>query len=358
MTANDIERIDWHQRYLALLPSLSQFSGRLELLVRDVLIRHDIPFHVVESRAKNTDSFLEKITRPGKSYIDPLQEITDLVGLRIILYYPSDVDLACAILRDQFTVDEDNSVDKRTELASDQFGYASVHLVCKISDNRRHLLEWAPFSGFTFEIQTRTVLQHAWASISHALQYKQESDVPDQFKRRLNRLAGLLELADAEFLSLKEQRLTASAEAASKIHRNDLSIKLDSLSIKEYLSTSEIVSLICKAAAENRFSVSHTGDASQLWAVSSFIKLQTVAELDELLKRSFSFATHFFSEFARKNDAVVTSGDADHWVSVLLVAAKHKSIDKGDLEKIVSWSESYNQSILSTAEAVVPNLAK
>jgi trimethylamine:corrinoid methyltransferase-like protein len=55
------------------------------------------------------------------------------------------------------------------------------------------------------EVHVRTVLQHAWAAISHSLQYKKEDDVPAALRRRLNRLAALLELADQEFTTLSAE---------------------------------------------------------------------------------------------------------------------------------------------------------
>ena len=162
-------RIQKHSRaelrasYEALVPSLLQYSRRLESLTRDLLELKKIQYHAIEVRTKTVDSFLEKLARPGKSYAEPLNQITDLVGLRIILYYPSDVDEVCSIWREQFSVDESSSVDKRAELASDQFGYSSVHLVCRLSESRRALAEWSPFASTCCEVQVRTVLQHAWA---------------------------------------------------------------------------------------------------------------------------------------------------------------------------------------------------
>jgi hypothetical protein len=63
-------------------------------------------------------------------------------------------------------------------------------------------------------VQVRTVLQHAWASISHALQYKQEDDIPRALRRRLARISALLEVADEEFAELNREhnQLQASTD--------------------------------------------------------------------------------------------------------------------------------------------------
>ena len=48
--------------------------------------REAIALSQIESRTKTVKSFIEKVTSKGK-YADPLQEMTDLVGLRVIVYY-------------------------------------------------------------------------------------------------------------------------------------------------------------------------------------------------------------------------------------------------------------------------------
>jgi hypothetical protein len=65
-----------------------------------------------------------------------------------------------------------------------------------------------------YEIQARTVLEHAWAEIEHDLGYRSRDAVPDAVRRRLNRLAGLLELADQEFVAIRRELTDYAARAA------------------------------------------------------------------------------------------------------------------------------------------------
>jgi putative GTP pyrophosphokinase len=68
------------EKYRSLRPLYEGFALKLEPLLRDILEANNIKYQVVESRAKEIPSFEEKISRPGKSYGDPLKDITDLCG--------------------------------------------------------------------------------------------------------------------------------------------------------------------------------------------------------------------------------------------------------------------------------------
>src|SRR5205814_5224138 len=102
-----------------------------------------------------------------KSYGDQLNDIRDLAGVRVVTYYHDEVQTAADLLRGEFEVDAAHSLDKLAELDVDEFGYRSLHLVCRLTASRRELIEWSKYQDMWVEIQVRSVLQHAWASISH-----------------------------------------------------------------------------------------------------------------------------------------------------------------------------------------------
>ena len=90
---------------------------------------------------------LKKINRSGKDYSDPINEITDLTGIRLITYYIEDFYEIGDIIKKEFIVDYDNSIDKGQILDPDRFGYLSIHYIISLADNRRNLPEWSKFSG-------------------------------------------------------------------------------------------------------------------------------------------------------------------------------------------------------------------
>lgn len=142
--------------------------------------------------------------------------MTDVAGLRIIMFFDSDVTFAAGLVYREFQVDEANSEDKRAPAEGDRFGYRSYHLVATLRDDRAHLPEWHRFVGLQAEIQLRTVLAHAWAAIDHQLAYKQaEPGLSTSGQRLLSRLSAMLETADELFDRLRdsEDEFRAAREA-------------------------------------------------------------------------------------------------------------------------------------------------
>ena len=75
----------------------------------------------------------------------------------------------------------------------------------KVSDTPPASFEY--LAGHRASIQVRTVLQHAWAEFEHDIRYKgtiPEEHAPD-LDRRFTLAAGLLELADREFTTIRDR---------------------------------------------------------------------------------------------------------------------------------------------------------
>ncbi|MEF3366711.1 hypothetical protein V3H18_09215 [Methylocystis sp. 9N] len=214
-------------------PTYEAFSLKLKELLNSILDANKLKVHSIESRAKTIESFQEKVTRSGKVYNNPLSELHDLCGCRIITYYADEVGKVADILKAEFSVIEEELGHQVSELDVDRFGYLSVHYVIKVGGNRVGLPEWRAFESMCAEVQIRTIIQHAWSAISHFIQYKQETAVPSHIQRRLYRIAGLFELADEEFLGIRDQKAALKASAAKAIAEGRKGIPLSSSSISE-----------------------------------------------------------------------------------------------------------------------------
>ena len=103
-------------------------------------------------------------------------------------------------LKDNFTIK--NVEYKQESLDFNKLDYVSNHydatINCSIKEFKKHF----ELSNFIFEIQVRTLNQHAWSNSAHSLSYKQEADLPVKLKRKVYRLLSLYELADDEFSSV------------------------------------------------------------------------------------------------------------------------------------------------------------
>ncbi len=223
--------------FLVQRPLYEDFTRKLEILLIELLKLKKINFQLIESRAKSIESLQEKLSGPGKSYDNPLDTIPDLSGVRIIVYYNDDIDRVNHVIDEEFDVVELEGSHQPEVYEVDKFGYISIHFVVRLSEERKKLPEWTSYKDLHSEIQVRTVLQHSWAAISHALQYKREADVPLKSQRRLFRLAGLFELADEEFTALRNEQNESKSEAKKSLKEKDKIVELDSATMLEYINS-------------------------------------------------------------------------------------------------------------------------
>jgi ppGpp synthetase/RelA/SpoT-type nucleotidyltranferase len=66
------------------------------------------------------------------------------------------------------------------------------------------MVEAEKFKNIRIELQIRTVIQDAWSILDHKIKYK--NSIPQNLKRRINRLSALFEIADEEFLNIQKEK--------------------------------------------------------------------------------------------------------------------------------------------------------
>jgi ppGpp synthetase/RelA/SpoT-type nucleotidyltranferase len=195
------ERPDDNQirrEYEARRPEVAAFVELIERLVKQLCAGEQIPFQSISGRPKDTDSLVEKWARHGD--YKSLADIKDMCGIRVITYYQSDVERVRDLMKRELHVFEEQSHGAES---AETFGYASMHLIAQLDSRRQGLAEYLSYKDLVVEIQIRTVLQHAWAAISHKLDYKSQAEVPDRSRRKLFRVAALLETGDDLFESYR-----------------------------------------------------------------------------------------------------------------------------------------------------------
>ena len=179
------------RQYRELLPTLQKLADEASQLLRHALREQGIYITAMENRVKTEKSLTGKLELKGAKY-KSIDDITDLVGLRVITFYTDEVDKVAAIAKRVFDIDWKESVDKRKLHDLDAFGYNSLHYICRLKTG-----------GPRFELQMRTALQHVWSTIEHDTGYKGDVKIPREYKRQFSRLAGMMELIDDEFSRLR-----------------------------------------------------------------------------------------------------------------------------------------------------------
>jgi len=192
--------------YEARRPALVTATANYLQLVTALLDDAGINYLSITARTKSVESFAAKAERAvdgQRLFSDPLVEITDQVGLRVITYLREDVDAVATLLADEMRLLDDRDMGLETAREG-RWGYASRHLLVGVEGEQQ------PAS-----IQVRTVLQHAWAEFEHDIRYKGSipaEHAPD-LDRRFTLAAGLLELADREFTAIRERlRVTMTGD--------------------------------------------------------------------------------------------------------------------------------------------------
>jgi putative GTP pyrophosphokinase len=126
----------------------------------------------ITARAKDVDRFIKKAaTRlDGKlKYTEPLSQIQDQLGARIVVFYKSDVEHIDAQVRKYFRAIEYQKIVPDSE---SEFGYFGHHLVLVLpTDVIERDMDQNLLPSF-FELQIKTLFQHAWSEADHDLGYK------------------------------------------------------------------------------------------------------------------------------------------------------------------------------------------
>lgn len=196
--------------FLDVRPRYEKLAEEVAYILEKHIRYAKVEYSAVTHRTKTVDSFCEKVKR--KDYKEPLREITDIAGVRVVFLYKSDrPQLEAAIERNLEVIDR---VDKIEAAGPERFGYGALHYLVRLGRGASGA-RYDDLKDLICEVQVRTILQDAWAIVAHHMSYKEEAAVPEELRRDLNGLSALFELADKNFDSLKRER-EAYGEAVKK----------------------------------------------------------------------------------------------------------------------------------------------
>ena len=261
------------EEYREHLPQFEQVKNQILAQLKEVFEEAGLIVASIEGRVKTEGSLAGKLELKGSKYAS-LQDITDIVGVRVITFYIDDVDKVASAVDRLFEIDWENSVDKRKAHEIDSFGYMSLHYICRT--------EGFPYR---FEIQMRTVLQHAWANMNHDTGYKSGVEVPKEYLRNLSRLAGLLELVDEQFSQIRSDLTDYRRRVQALVASGNLDeVQLDGDTFRSYLQLKPFDKLNKRIAAVNQAEIQDVSLMPYL-AVFKAMGCKTLGDIDNLIKK-------------------------------------------------------------------------
>ncbi len=289
MSTNSHYHLDAHSQaildeYRENLPLFQKTSAEAVASIKEMLSQAELLVAAVESRVKTEKSLAGKLELKGSKYAS-LKDITDIVGVRVITFYIDDVDKVASAVERLWEIDWENSVDKRKLHQIDSFGYMSLHYICKVAG-----------SPYRFEIQIRTLLQHAWANMNHDTGYKSGVEIPKEYLRNMNRLAGMLELADEQFSRIRTELTDYRRRVQALVASGNLDdVQLDGDSYRSYLQLDPFGPLNRRIAAVNQAEIEEVSLMNFL-PVFKAMGFQTLGDIAALIKdyadAAFQMATY------------------------------------------------------------------
>lgn len=264
----------YHEWVRAHPTAAEDFAAGVEDLLADAGVTYDR----VVARVKDWPSMKSKAYKKNVEgewlYPEPWEEIHDLIGVRVTTFHSTEIPVAIDVLQQSFTVER--SVDKTAETrVSGGFGYGSHHLILTVDENSTDIEELAAYQGVSFEVQIRTVLQHAWAEFEHDIRYKRGVEELDpKVDRAFALAAGLIELADQQFDQI------AAAQVSEDGSRDDVDL------------TPETLPGVLAMLLGNRFPRSRSENYRFLAEILAADGITTVSELAELLDDADIAAVH------------------------------------------------------------------
>lgn len=293
-------------QYREAKPTFDRMQGIVVDVLKQRLGELGLITDGIGARIKTEKSLAGKLELKGLKY-HSLSDITDILGARVVVFYSDEVDQVAQVVRDAFEIDWDNSIDKRKALDPDQFGYLSLHYICRIPETLFRDDAHPELNEYRFEIQMRTALQHVWASVEHDTGYKSDIEVPSSYIRRFSRLAGLLELADDEFLQIRNDidAYRESAEALIGAGHFD-QVSLDGDTFKRYLDTNPFGELAARIAKENGAELYKTSEWPYLFALKQ-MGMETLADIEVMRDQDADDACRLIARQLERTDIDILS---------------------------------------------------
>ena len=280
----------------------------------------------VEHRVKEERSLAGKLERKGDGY-NSLEDVTDILGCRVVCFLSDEVEKVGKKIEEKFVVDWANSCDKRTLLKENAFGYLSLHYICSLPFGDKWPDE---ICGKRFEIQIRTILQHAWSAIHHDIGYKSDFGVPSEINRQFARLAGLLELADDEFVRARDKMFAYTEDIRKRIITDDADdVVINMISLNEYVLHNKKMQALIKEIADISGAEIKPIDPESYIPQLAFLGIKKLGDIEVMINENYDLALRLAKKaLAVANLDIVSSSVALRFLCRAQLINKNYDFDK------------------------------
>lgn len=195
------QTITWEEIILLHNSALKEIGTKLEILNDEFHHIHQYnPIEHIKSRIKTPESIVKKLKKKGVEVTleNMVKYVNDIAGIRIICSFTSDIYRIADMLRKQNDI-KVISVKDYIETPKES-GYKSYHMLVSVpiylSDS---------VVDTKVEIQIRTIAMDFWASLEHKMNYKFESNAPEEIKEELYECAVMVDKLDKRMMYINEE---------------------------------------------------------------------------------------------------------------------------------------------------------
>ena len=307
-----------------------KLGDTVHTILADIVNDLGLTVLAIEHRVKEEKSLAGKLERKSDSY-NTFEDITDILGCRVICFLSDEIDKIGKKVEEKFVVDWENFSDKRALIKEDAFGYLSLHYICSLPFGD----QWPDeICGKKFEIQIRTILQHAWSAINHDIGYKSEFGVPREIKRQFARLAGLLELADDEFVRARNNMTEYTEGIRQRIMTDDADdIQINMISLNEYvLHNKKMLKVIDDIADIAGAEISKIDPESYVPQLA-FLGIEKLGDIEKMINENYDLAMKLAKKALSAADLDIVSSSV-----ALRFLCRAELLNKNyDFDKIVEF---------------------